>query len=93
MKKVVVTVNKWLKGFTLIELLIVIAIMGILAAVAIPAYQNRGQKASTVMSDGTKCIGGFKFYRDRQIIDATGGGVRCDSQMTSSPQNGPTPMR
>ncbi|TMH77469.1 MAG: pilin, partial [Betaproteobacteria bacterium] len=55
----VTDMGKRVRGFTLIELMIVVSIVGILAAIAIPAYQDYTVKAK--VTEGLSLAGSAKI--------------------------------
>jgi len=71
------------KGFTLIELMIVVAIIGILAAVALPAYQDYTVKAK--VGNALSSVGSLKAAVG--ICVQTEGGVftNCDTGSNDIP--------
>ncbi len=83
-------IKKAQQGFTLIELMIVVAIIGILAAIAIPAYQDytiRAKVSEVVGLTSAAKIALYEVYAADGSMPAAGDQVVTDTTATLTASN------
>ena len=82
------------KGFTLIELMIVVAIIGILAAVAIPQFADSSQeaKASSLQTNLAVLRNSIEYYRTNHLGKYPGY-PSAGASASSSPYSTDSPMK
>jgi type IV pilus assembly protein PilA len=73
-------IRKTQQGFTLIELMIVVAIIGILASIAIPAYQDYMTRAKWAKAIASTAA--MKLAISECLNDNSGAYTTCDSTTT-----------
>jgi type IV pilus assembly protein PilA len=74
------------KGFTLIELMIVVAIIGILAAIAIPAYSDYTERAkvSELVTLASACKASVsEYYQAQGVFPADNNAAGCGTTSTA----------
>jgi len=81
-----IQLNRPQQGFTLIELMIVVAIIGILAAVAIPAYQDYVTRAK--WQDAVSALESTKLQTAECIQNSAGTASACDTDAKLITANG-----